>query len=60
LLQGPSLPKPSKELEKIISGYLVSAGNNWKMTNDEISYYFVLGMNLADSFKSESKEVKEE
>jgi CRISPR-associated protein Csh1 len=49
-----------RELEKIISRYLVSAGNNWKMTNDEISYYFVLGMNLADLFKSENKETKED
>ncbi len=45
-----------RETESIISGYLVSAGNKWDMTNDEISYYFVLGMNLADLFKSENKE----
>ena len=47
------------KLESIISGYLVSSGDNWKMTNDEISYYFVLGMNLAYLFKSENKEEKE-
>ena len=48
-----------RKLESIISGYLVSAGNRWEMTKDEISYYFVLGMNLASLFKSKSKEAKE-
>ncbi|ODS41200.1 hypothetical protein BEH94_09665 [Candidatus Altiarchaeales archaeon WOR_SM1_SCG] len=38
-------------LEKIISNYFVSAGNGWKLTNDEISFYFVLGMNLSNKFK---------
>jgi len=49
-----------RELETIISGYSVSAEKGWKMSNDEISYYFVLGMNLSYLFKSENKEEKED
>jgi len=45
-------------IETTISNHLVSAGNDWKMSNDEISFYFVLGMNLAYKFKKE-KENKE-
>ena len=45
-----------RELETVISGYSVSAGNGWRMSNDEISYYFVLGMNLSYLFKTEGKE----
>lgn len=48
-----------RSLETMISGYLVSSGNKWEINNDEISYYFVLGMNLAYLFKSENKEEKE-
>lgn len=49
-----------RELEAIISNYFISAGNRWKLTNDEISFYFVLGMNLSNLFKKEGKmEVKE-
>ena len=45
-----------KELEAMISGYSVAAGNGWKIGNDEISYYFVLGMNLSYLFKTDDKE----
>ena len=45
-----------RTLESIISDYFVSAGNNWKLTNDEISFYFVLGMNLSNKFKSKKEE----
>ncbi|OEU53932.1 MAG: hypothetical protein BA871_00440 [Desulfuromonadales bacterium C00003096] len=45
-----------KALESIIASYFVSAGNGWKLTNDEISFYFVLGMNLSDKFKSKKGE----
>ena len=38
-------------LELIISKYFVSARNGWTMSNDEISFYFVLGMNLSYIFK---------
>ena len=42
-----------RDLESIISYYFVSSGNAWDTTNDEISFYFVLGMNLSDLFKKE-------
>jgi CRISPR-associated protein Csh1 len=40
-----------RTLESIISKYFISAGNRWKISNDEISFYFVLGMNLSYIFK---------
>jgi len=48
-----------RELESKISKYFVSAGNGWGLTNDEISFYFVLGMNLSYLFKKEKQENKE-
>ena len=42
-----------RDLETIISFYLVSSGNDWNIANDEISFYFVLGMNLSELFKKE-------
>jgi len=42
-------------LELIISKYFVSAGNVWKMSNDKISFYFVLGMNLSYIFKAKKE-----
>ncbi len=45
-------------LESIISEYFVSSGNGWKLTNDEISFYFMLGMNLSYKFKSKKEENK--
>jgi len=42
-----------RDLESIISYYFVSSGNAWNVTNDEISFYFTLGMNLSDLFKKE-------
>lgn len=49
-----------KELESLISKYMIQSGNNWKMSNDEISFYFVLGMNLSNLLKSPKpeKEIK--
>ena len=49
-----------RNLESIISNYFVSAGNGWKLTNDEISFYFVLGMNLSYLFKKENDNKKED
>jgi len=46
-----------RSLEKVISEFFVSAGNGWKMSNDEVSFYFVLGMNLSDRFKSKKEDV---
>jgi len=49
-----------RELESIISDYFISAGNRWEMSNNDISFYFVLGMNLANLFKTEHKEKRED
>jgi CRISPR-associated protein Csh1 len=35
-------------LESLISEYFLEAGNNWKISTDELNFYFVLGMNLTD------------
>lgn len=42
-----------RELESIISKYFVSSENDWNISNDEINFYFVLGMNLSNLFKKE-------
>jgi len=42
-----------RDLESIISNYFISSGNDWNITNDEISFCFVLGMNLSYLFKKE-------
>ncbi len=44
-----------RTLESIISKYFVSAGNGWEMSNDETSFYFVLGMNLYYIFKAKKE-----
>lgn len=51
-----------RDIEEKIAEYFVKAGDNWQMNNDEISFYFVLGMNLARRFKvkREEEEVVEE
>lgn len=45
-----------KELESIISQYMVVSGSGWRLTNDEISFYFTTGMNMAGLFKTEKEE----
>ena len=45
-----------RTLESIISKYFVSAGDGWKMSNGEISFYFVLGMNLSYLFKTKKED----
>lgn len=35
---------------------MVQAGEEWKMSKDEISFYFTLGMNLAYLFKADKDE----
>jgi len=49
-----------KNLEEKISLHMIQAGEGWKLSKDEISYYFVLGMNLTDLFKREMEENEEE
>jgi len=43
------------QLEEEISKYFVLAGEKWNASNDEISFYFVLGMNLSKYFKSKKE-----
>ena len=45
-----------KDLEFLIGKYMVQSGEGWKMSADEISFYFVLGMNLSNIFKSTTEE----
>jgi len=44
-----------RTLESVISKHFISAGNGWMMSNDEISFYFVLGMNLSYLFKTKKE-----
>ena len=48
-----------RELETKISEYFVLAGDKWNLSNDEISFYFALGMNLSKYFKSNKEEGEE-
>jgi len=48
-----------RDLERLISEYMIAAGDKWYLSKDEISYYFVLGMNLAQHFKTKSVETNE-
>ncbi len=52
-----------RSLESLIAEYFLEAGNNWKITIDELNFYFVLGMNLEDEVDkalglTKEKEVK--
>ncbi|TFH47031.1 MAG: TIGR02556 family CRISPR-associated protein, partial [ANME-2 cluster archaeon] len=46
-------------LEALISKYMVKAGDGWNISKDEISFYFVLGMNLHYLLKSNSNKENE-
>jgi CRISPR-associated protein Csh1 len=48
-----------RDLERLISEYMLAAGDRWDLSKDEISYYFVLGMNLAPHFKTKSTDNNE-
>ena len=39
-----------RDLEQLISATMVEAGNDWRLSTDEITFYFMLGMNLVDQF----------
>ncbi|HOV46053.1 MAG TPA: TIGR02556 family CRISPR-associated protein [Exilispira sp.] len=45
-----------KDLEMLISKYFVLTEGNWRISDDETSFYFVLGMNMAKLFKANEKE----
>lgn len=40
-----------RELEEIIARYFILSGENWRESNDELSFYFVLGMDTHKLFK---------
>jgi CRISPR-associated protein Csh1 len=44
-----------RDLEQLISWHMIQAGGEWKMSKDEISFYFTLGMNLAYLFKAKKE-----
>ena len=47
-------------LEKAIAETFIDAENSgWKLTNDETSYFFTLGMTLAPIFKVTKEKVDE-
>ena len=51
-----------RSFESLISEYFLEAGKNWKISTDEINFYFILGMNLANEIfeKLGLKERKED
>ncbi|OGI12328.1 MAG: hypothetical protein A2Y40_00880 [Candidatus Margulisbacteria bacterium GWF2_35_9] len=46
-----------KELEETISTYMLES--KWNISNDEISFFFVMGMNLAKEFKGDKEHIEE-
>lgn len=49
-----------RELETIISQYMILAGSKWKATNDELSFYLTMGMNLEKLFETDKKQISQE
>lgn len=47
-------------LEQLIARHMVQAGEDWKMSKDEISFYFTMGMNLAYLFKAKKEDEEPE
>jgi len=47
-----------RDLERLASGYFMKAGPAWRLSKDEISFFFVLGMNLSHAFKAAKSEVQ--
>lgn len=45
-----------KELESIIALHFVKSGINWVEADDELSFYFVLGMDMQKLFKNEKED----
>jgi CRISPR-associated protein Csh1 len=45
-----------RDLEQIVSASMIEAGRDWGLSNDEIAFYFVLGMNLADQFRTKKQD----
>lgn len=45
-------------LETLIAEHFVSSGTNWEETDNELSFYFVLGMNMHKLFRNATEEQK--
>jgi CRISPR-associated protein Csh1 len=45
-----------RDLEQLISASMIEAGNDWRLSKDEIAFYFVLGMNLANQLATKKQE----
>ncbi|MFA6373606.1 MAG: TIGR02556 family CRISPR-associated protein [Methanothrix sp.] len=45
-----------RDLESLIANHFVLAGLNWNEVDDELSFYFVLGMDMHKLFKHEKEE----
>ena len=45
-----------KDLESLIANHFVLAGVNWKEVDDELSFYFVLGMDMHKLFRNAKEE----
>jgi len=48
LCEYDSFDKGKQLLAKEISNYLLIAGDNWRLSVDEMNFYFAVGMNLTD------------
>jgi CRISPR-associated protein Csh1 len=49
-----------RDLETLASEYFIQAQNDWRLSRDEISFYFALGMNLSKYFRTEKEEKEDE
>jgi len=47
-----SFDKGKRLISQEISNYLLTAGDNWKLSVDEINYYFACGMSLSPEIQS--------
>lgn len=45
-----------RKLENLIAQYMIAAEQRWNCTNNEISFYFTMGMNMAGLFKTKKEE----
>jgi CRISPR-associated protein Csh1 len=45
-----------RDLERLISASMMESGNDWKLSKDEIAFYFLIGMNLVDQFAFEKQD----
>ena len=45
-----------RDLESVIAQHFILAGEDWEETDDELSFYFVLGMDMQKLFKNEKED----